>query len=153
MFDNSTSNKEPLLEPLLYKLRVRKVVGNIPRGGKVCDICCDANGRFLFGIKDIIGEGVGIDKDVKALSDGNISLRRVELEKTIELKSESFDCITLLAAIEHLSYQQEIIRECFRILKPGGDIADHHSLAGSQKSSGVPCFQIGHCFVERSEGA
>ena len=143
MFDNSTSNKEPLLEPLLYKLRVRKVVGNIPRGGKVCDICCDANGRFLFGIKDIIGEGVGIDKDVKALSDGNISLRRVELEKTIELKSESFDCITLLAAIEHLSYQQEIIRECFRILKPGGILLITTPSSAAKKVLEFLAFKLG----------
>jgi ubiquinone/menaquinone biosynthesis C-methylase UbiE len=160
MFDNSTSNcernahascayKEPFLEPLLYKLRVRKVAGNIPRGGKVCDICCDANGRFLFGIKDIIGEGVGIDKNVEALSDGNISLRRVELEKTIELESESFDCITLLAAIEHFSYPQEIIKECFRILKPGGALLITTPSPAAKKVLEFLAFKLG---IVSSEG-
>jgi 2-polyprenyl-3-methyl-5-hydroxy-6-metoxy-1,4-benzoquinol methylase len=146
---NDNSKKEPLLEPLLYELRVRKVIGHIPRGGRVCDICCDANGRFLRRLGKRIKEGIGLDKHVEPLIDGKISLRRVELDRTIDLESEFFDCATLLAAIEHLAYPAEIIKEAFRILKPGGVLLITTPSPAAKKVLEFLAFKLG---IVSSEG-
>jgi len=111
---------KPFLEPILHYLRVKEIIKKIPRGSKVCDVCCGEKGSFLFDISDILEEGIGLDKDAENKREGKILLKKSDLEKEISEKSNYFDCVILLAAIEHLNYPQEIIKECFRILKEGG---------------------------------
>ncbi|MFH1744864.1 MAG: class I SAM-dependent methyltransferase [bacterium] len=110
------------LEPLLYKLRFREISGHVPKNGKICDICCGAKGSFLFEARNLISEGVGLDKEVEPRQEENIIFKKVSIDKEIKEDSNYFDCVVLLAAIEHLSYPQEIIQECYRILRPGGKI-------------------------------
>jgi 2-polyprenyl-3-methyl-5-hydroxy-6-metoxy-1,4-benzoquinol methylase len=51
-----------------------------------------------------------------------ISFIRRKIEKTLPFRDGEFDCITILAVLEHLEYPKEIIAECYRILKPRGRI-------------------------------
>ncbi len=113
---------KPILEPFLGWMRIKKIRKYIPRGGRICDICCGKGGMLLLKIKDFIKEGVGYDMDVKNSSIGNISFKKKNIIKRIDEKSDYFDCVILLAAIEHLDFPQEVINECFRILKRGGII-------------------------------
>ncbi|MFH0803748.1 MAG: class I SAM-dependent methyltransferase [Candidatus Tagabacteria bacterium] len=113
---------KPILEPFLGWMRIKKIRKYIPRGGRVCDICCGKDGTLLLKIKDFIKEGVGYDMDVENSSIGNISFKKKEIAEGIDEKSDYFDCAILLAAIEHLDRPQGVINECFRILKPGGII-------------------------------
>jgi ubiquinone/menaquinone biosynthesis C-methylase UbiE len=51
--------------------------------------------------------------------------------KTVPLAAESIDLICSYTALEHVRYPSMIVRECFRILRPGGklvsviDLGDH----------------------------
>ncbi|MFH0852572.1 MAG: class I SAM-dependent methyltransferase [bacterium] len=110
----------PFLEPILFCLRFAKIKKYIPKAGRVCDICCGAQGQLLFEVKDLIVEGVGYDKEVNEQKTGNITLKKTELLGKIPEESDHFDCITMLAALEHLGKPEEILKECLRILKPGG---------------------------------
>lgn len=111
---------KPYLEPILHQLRVWKVFKYIPKGGKVCDICCGREGRLLFKIENFIDEGIGYDKDIYDIKKGKIMLKKADLKKQIFESSNYFDCIILLAALEHLDHPKDMVAECLRILKPGG---------------------------------
>lgn len=63
---------------------------------------------------------MGIDKTVKSKKVGNIELKRCVLKKKISIPSRSTDTVTLLAVLEHLDHPMEILKECYRILKPNG---------------------------------
>ncbi|MCB0378622.1 MAG: methyltransferase domain-containing protein [Bdellovibrionales bacterium] len=49
-----------------------------------------------------------------------VSWTKADLNLDIPLASESQDVITALEVIEHLENPRQLVRECFRLLKPGG---------------------------------
>jgi len=112
---------EPFLEPLLRELRIRKVIKKIPQNGMVCDVCC-GGGTLLFRISSKIGGGVGLDRKIENKKENNILFKDIDLDEEIPEESGVFDCVTLLAAIEHLPNPGKIMCECFRILRSGGKI-------------------------------
>jgi len=111
---------EAFLEPILRFLRIRRILRRIPPGSAVCDIGCGMQGSFLRSISSHIASGVGLDKKVSPYQDGKITLRRSHLGDRLDLPSQTFDCVTLLAVLEHLAQPEEILEEAYRILKPGG---------------------------------
>lgn len=104
----------------LFRLRARQIKKFIPEGSVVCDICCGKDGQLLFELKARIKEGVGYDKEAAYSNSAQITLKNKEVINEIGEQSGYFDCVTLLAALEHLSYPELILSECFRILKVGG---------------------------------
>jgi ubiquinone/menaquinone biosynthesis C-methylase UbiE len=113
--------QKPLLTPLQRILRIRKIVKYIPDNCVLCDVGCGAKAFFLKSISSRITRGIGITLKVTARDyDDNIRLLEHNIEKTLPLKSEIFDCVTLLAVIEHLDYPSFILEECYRILKSEG---------------------------------
>lgn len=63
---------------------------------------------------------IGIDSIIENKTTGNIKFIKLNLKKTLPLKDKTADNVTLLAVLEHLTYPEEIIKESYRILKPGG---------------------------------
>jgi len=114
--------KEEFLEPYLRKMRINKIRRYIPKNCILCDIGCGFNAKFLHEIAPFIREGIGIDKKVNDMKLDKTKLIKMELDKDLLLPSESVDCITLLAVLEHLEYPNRILKECHRILKPGGNL-------------------------------
>lgn len=114
--------KEEFLEPYLRKMRINRVKKYIPNNCILCDIGCGFHAKFLQDIVPFIREGIGIDKKVNNAKLDKIKLIKMELDKDLLLPSESVDCITLLAVLEHLEYPNQILKECYRILKPGGNL-------------------------------
>ncbi|MEA2036027.1 MAG: class I SAM-dependent methyltransferase [Nanoarchaeota archaeon] len=108
---------EEILEPYLRAVRIKKVINYIPRG-IVADIGC-GNGEFLNKISNKIIEGIGFD-DIHDRKKERIELRRAKLSKKIPLRSESVDCVTMLASLEHFEYPLELLMESGRVLKKGG---------------------------------
>lgn len=99
------------------------MLGDYPRG-KLLDIGC-GGGRYLYRMQRHGWQVEGIDFDAQAT-------RRVSERYGIKtytgdllaasLPEASFDAITMSHAIEHLVDPAAILRECLRILKPGGKL-------------------------------
>lgn len=116
--------KEPILEPFLRKLRIRKVLPTIRQypDCRLLDIGCGWDCRLLKTIEPFIGYGVGIDFKVQELELAKIKTIRMRITDGLPFPPESFDVVTMLAVLEHLSEPFCMMSEIERILKKGGSL-------------------------------
>lgn len=114
--------KEPILEPILRSLRIRKVLPVIRQYPDCCllDVGCGWDYRLLKTLKPFIKSGIGIDYKVQESESGKIKTIQMIMANTLPFAAESFDVITLLAVLEHLSDPLGMIKEIERILKKDG---------------------------------
>ena len=92
-------------------------------GGRLLDVGC-GSGDWLLSMQELGWDVVGIDFDedaVKAGRQNGSTLLCGALEKHRFL-NEYFDAITLNHVIEHVPDPIGTLRECARILKPGGKL-------------------------------
>ena len=113
-------NKEPFLEPILRKLRTKKIRPYIPKNCILCDFGCGASALLLNTLGSHIRSGIGLDLKATPQPDKKIKLIQCNLDNTIPLKSKTVDVITSLAVLEHLNNPMNNLREAYRILKKGG---------------------------------
>jgi 2-polyprenyl-3-methyl-5-hydroxy-6-metoxy-1,4-benzoquinol methylase len=119
-----------LLEGFLAKQRAKMAEKLIPassREGKILDIGCGTHPFFL--LNTLFLEKHGLDKNVRiektySSSEKGITVSNydIEAEKIIPYDDNSFDVITMLAVIEHLTPNLVVERTkaIHRVLKPGG---------------------------------
>jgi 2-polyprenyl-3-methyl-5-hydroxy-6-metoxy-1,4-benzoquinol methylase len=116
--------KEAILEPLLRRLRIKRVLPTLKRypGCRLLDIGCGWDAKFLRSVEPFIAHGCGMDFKAPSITTEKIHTLEITLDKTLPFKSESFDVITMLAVLEHLEHHVEVVEEAFRVLKPGGAV-------------------------------
>lgn len=71
----------------------------------------------------MISEGWGIDKKTEAQDwSGKVKTIKQDLDAAAALpfSGNKFDCLLMLAVLEHLKFPKEVLREAYRILKPEG---------------------------------
>lgn len=114
--------KEPFLEPILRKLRIRKVLPIIRQysGCRLLDIGCGWDYRLLKTLEPFIKSGTGIDYKVQESESGKIKTIQMLMVDKLPFAAESFDVITLLAVLEHLSEPLRLMKEIERVLKKNG---------------------------------
>jgi len=112
--------RDQLLEKIFRWLRFHKVVRHVPEGSVLCDIGCGHHCTFLDSVKSKLSRGIGLDQDVVGGQYNNIDLVNANLEKPLSLSSESVDVVSILAVLEHIENDAAMLKECLRILKPGG---------------------------------
>ena len=94
-----------------------------PNTGTVVDIGC-GNGEFLKLARALGWITYGIDPDpvaVEIAKSTGASVRQGTLPHT-GLPAQQFDLVTLSHVIEHVHDPLDALRECLRILKPGGKL-------------------------------
>ncbi|MDD2914282.1 MAG: class I SAM-dependent methyltransferase [Gallionella sp.] len=114
--------KEAILESLLRQMRISKVLPSIRQypSCRMLDIGCGWEAKLLKTVEPHIAQGVGIDFKAPEIQSGKIKTQKVMLDGKLPFANESFDVVTMLAVLEHLTQPVKIAHEIERILSPGG---------------------------------
>lgn len=113
-------NQEPLLERTLRNLRLKKIVRHIAANSRVIDLGCGYDHYFLRSITPHLQSAVAMDLSVQPSTDPKIRAMAHDLNTTLPLTSDYFDAAVSMANLEHLSNPKGLLKEAYRILKPGG---------------------------------
>jgi 2-polyprenyl-3-methyl-5-hydroxy-6-metoxy-1,4-benzoquinol methylase len=95
-----------------------------PPRGKLLDVGC-GNGSFLAFMKSLGWDVEGVEPDPKAAEIARSSLQVKVLASSLEsaqFPSEHFEAVTLAHVLEHVHDPIALLKECRRVLKPGGTI-------------------------------
>jgi SAM-dependent methyltransferase len=116
--------RPPLLSPLLTRMRVRRVLPAIRRHPdcRLLDIGCGYNAPLLRAAEPYVREAIGIDPRAPAIDGPRLRTVRTEIEGQLPFEPDSFDVVTMLAVLEHLSHPERMIAEIARVLRPGGQL-------------------------------
>jgi ubiquinone/menaquinone biosynthesis C-methylase UbiE len=117
--------REPILEPLLRKMRIARVLPLLRRipQCRLLDIGCGWEARFLLDVEHHIACGVGIDFKAPFIQTEKLTTMCARLDETLPFADNSFDVVTMLAVLEHLDRPQNMLREISRVLRPNGFLA------------------------------
>jgi 2-polyprenyl-3-methyl-5-hydroxy-6-metoxy-1,4-benzoquinol methylase len=91
-------------------------------GGELLDVGCGA-GAQLVQLRGLGWRVMGVDLDARAVEMARqrhqLDVRQGTLEEQ-SFPSDRFDAVTLSHTVEHVHDPQGLLRECGRVLKPGG---------------------------------
>jgi ubiquinone/menaquinone biosynthesis C-methylase UbiE len=116
--------KEPFFEPLLRGMRLRRVLSTIRKHPecRLLDIGCGWEARLLRTVEPFVSEAVGIDFKAPRIEHPKLRTMTMTLAARLPFDDNSFDVVTLLAVLEHLSHPREMLEEISRVLRPGGQL-------------------------------
>ncbi len=107
-----------------YTFLSREVLKERPK--RLLDFGC-GDGSFLATLTDKVNERYGIDIDDRVIAqaqnrfpDINFRVLKSEKENRIPFKDNFFDVVTLHHVLEHVNFENQVIKEINRVLKPGG---------------------------------
>jgi len=99
----------------------------IPEGSAILDVGCGTGRALLILCKRRPARLAGMDISPKAidvardrLSGHNADLRVGDAEAALPWPDETFDVVTMTAAIHHFPHPERVINHAFRVLKPDG---------------------------------
>lgn len=109
------------LDDLLRNWRVAKAMAHIRPTSRLLDVGC-FDGYLLQRAAGRVTTAVGLDPMVEPGRRSGIEFVRGSFCGPAPFDDEQFDCITMLAVLEHLGDPEGAASECFRMLRPGGRV-------------------------------
>jgi SAM-dependent methyltransferase len=112
----------PLILKLSNWMSLHAVVSNLVRGSWV-DLMCGMRAMLQQSqLKNPkITEFLALDQEIdESLERLGIHTNRQTIVDSLPLESARFDNVTLINGLEHFFADQDMLHECFRILRPGG---------------------------------
>jgi SAM-dependent methyltransferase len=106
------------LDRLLQRWRIAKALPWVRPGARLLDVGC-FDDSLLRRAAPRVEKAVGVDPLAQPLTRGNTEILCGAVPG-VPFPDASFDCITLLAVLEHIPDREAFARECFRLLSPGG---------------------------------
>jgi ubiquinone/menaquinone biosynthesis C-methylase UbiE len=105
--------------------RLQSLANEAPTADRMLDLGC-GTGFLLNLAHDLFKRVDGVDAtqamlDRVDLSPGNITVRQGVVE-SLEFDDQTFDAVTAYSFIDHLEDHVAMLREAFRVLKPGGKL-------------------------------
>lgn len=106
------------LDRLIQRIRIRKALPHIPKGGRLLDVGC-ADGSLIRAAAGRVRDAVGIDPDAPA---GSVMIRGRFPQ---DLRDRGpYDVIALLAVFEHVPGEERaaFVAACRDLLRAGGRV-------------------------------
>jgi 2-polyprenyl-3-methyl-5-hydroxy-6-metoxy-1,4-benzoquinol methylase len=105
------------LDRFLQRWRARVAAPWVPRGARLLDVGC-ADGVLLRQLGERVSSAVGVDPDAQPARSGAIEIRRDVFQGAEPFAAGSFDCVALLAVLEHVRDPSALARECTACSRP-----------------------------------
>ncbi len=100
--------------------RVIGLMSELPRGRLL--ECAAGEGGMSLRLKSLGFDVVACDVDPQKFHAAGVRFCQADISRELPFASGSFDYVTCLESIEHLENQFHFLRECARVLRPGGKI-------------------------------
>jgi 2-polyprenyl-3-methyl-5-hydroxy-6-metoxy-1,4-benzoquinol methylase len=107
------------LDRFLQRWRIRMAVPFVRQGDRLLDVGC-YDRSLIDRVLPRIESAVGVDTDVSPLLDADVEIIKGHFPDEPRFEASTFDCITMLAVLEHVEEPSVLARECERILAPNG---------------------------------
>jgi SAM-dependent methyltransferase len=106
----------------LQDMRIAQAEPFVRPGDRLLDVGC-LDGVLLRRLESRVSRAVGIDPLVeRPTREGKVEILRATIPGDHPFGPGEFDCITMLAVLEHIKETAALARECHRLLAPGGRV-------------------------------
>lgn len=108
------------LDRLLQRWRIGRAVRFVRDRDRLLDVGC-FDRTLLDRVAPRVASATGLDPVAEPAEDGPVRILRGRLPDA-RFEDEAFDCVTMLAVLEHVEEPERLARELHRILAPGGRV-------------------------------
>ena len=109
------------LDRFLQRWRIDKAVAHVRPGDRLLDVGCH-EGELIERVAARVAAATGVDPVAHPRAEARLRILRGVFPGEVEFPPASFDCITALAVLEHVSDPAGFARACAAALAPGGRV-------------------------------